>query len=133
MDAPERHGGRAAPTTAQPELRGQAVEDSQPVPVVAADPDASPFEIDEVEALPDEADGVLDLHEGASDFVPVTSADRPPPREQRLTRTVAAAHGAARRVSRSIGGSGYSGRVRRRSTSAASPGRSGRTVTPSPA
>ena len=55
----------------------EAVEDSQPVPVVAADAEASPFEIDEVEALPDEAEGVLDLHEGASDFVPVTSADRP--------------------------------------------------------
>ena len=55
----------------------EAVEDSQPVPVVATDAEASPFEIDEVEALPDEADGVLDLHEGASDFVPVSSADRP--------------------------------------------------------
>jgi hypothetical protein len=41
------------------------------VPLVAADSDASPFEIDEVEALPEEADGVLDLHEGASDFVRV--------------------------------------------------------------
>ena len=55
----------------------EAIEDSQPVPVVATDADASPFEIDEVEALPDDADGVLDLHEGASDFVPVTSADHP--------------------------------------------------------
>lgn len=51
--------------------RAGFVEDSQPVPLVAADSDASPFEIDEVEALPEEADGVLDLHEGASDFVPV--------------------------------------------------------------
>jgi hypothetical protein len=51
------------------------VEESQPVPVVAADPDASPFEIDEVEALPEGADGVLDLHEGASDFVPVPKPD----------------------------------------------------------
>lgn len=48
-----------------------AVEESQPVPVLAADADASTFEIDEVEALPEDADGVLDLHEGASDFVPV--------------------------------------------------------------
>ena len=55
----------------------ETVEDSQPVPVVAADAEASPFEIDEVEALPDAADGVLDLHEGASAFVPVSSADRP--------------------------------------------------------
>jgi hypothetical protein len=39
---------------------------------VAVDSDASPFEIDEVEALPEQADGVLDLHEGASDFIPVT-------------------------------------------------------------
>ena len=38
----------------------EAIEDSQPVPVVATDADASPFEIDEVEALPEEADGVLD-------------------------------------------------------------------------
>ncbi|GGM91980.1 hypothetical protein GCM10009721_17120 [Terrabacter tumescens] len=50
----------------------QPVEESQPVPVVAVDSDASPFEIDEVEALPEQADGVLDLHEGASDFIPVT-------------------------------------------------------------
>jgi hypothetical protein len=48
-----------------------AVEESQPVPVLAADADASTFEIDEVEALPEDIDGVLDLHEGASDFVPV--------------------------------------------------------------
>jgi macrolide phosphotransferase len=49
----------------------EAVEESQPVPVMAADADPSTFEIDEVEALPEDADGVLDLHEGASDFVPV--------------------------------------------------------------
>ncbi|KRF40499.1 phosphotransferase [Terrabacter sp. Soil810] len=48
-----------------------AEEDSQPVPVMAADADASTFEIDEVEALPEDADGVLDLHEGASDFIAV--------------------------------------------------------------
>jgi macrolide phosphotransferase len=71
VDAPDADGGSHAHDGQE------AVEDSQPVPVVAADADASPFEIDEVEALPDEADGVLDLHEGASDFVPVTSADRP--------------------------------------------------------
>ena len=49
----------------------EAVEEPQPVPVMAADADPSTFEIDEVEALPEDADGVLDLHEGASDFVPV--------------------------------------------------------------
>ncbi|NUQ33280.1 MAG: hypothetical protein HOP99_10825, partial [Dermatophilaceae bacterium] len=43
-------------------------QDSQPVPVVAPHAGAAPFEIDEVEALPD---GVDDEHEGASDFVPV--------------------------------------------------------------
>ena len=75
VDAPDADGGSHV-HDARPQ-HAEAVEDSQPVPVVAADADASPFEIDEVEALPDEADGVLDLHEGASDFVPVTSADRP--------------------------------------------------------
>jgi macrolide phosphotransferase len=46
-------------------------EASRPVPLVAPDGEGSPFEIDEVEALPEDVDGVLDLHEGASDFVPV--------------------------------------------------------------
>jgi hypothetical protein len=59
---PERHD---APRTVEP-------EDSGPVPVVASDGDGSPFEIDEVEALPEDIDSVFDLHEGASDFVPVT-------------------------------------------------------------
>ncbi|MGO4603279.1 phosphotransferase [Terrabacter sp. 2YAF2] len=71
--APTRAGAESAlpvTDTDDPDL-----EDSQPVPVVAADPDASPFEIDEVEALPEDADGVLDLHEGASDFVPVPKPD----------------------------------------------------------
>jgi hypothetical protein len=49
-----------------------ARDPARSVPVVASDGDVSPFEIDEVEALPEEADGVLDLHEGASDFVPVS-------------------------------------------------------------
>lgn len=65
----------AGEVTGEPPARTGAVEDSQPVPVVSADSDASPFEIDEVEALPEESDGVLDLHEGASDFVPVTGHD----------------------------------------------------------
>jgi macrolide phosphotransferase len=50
---------------------GGTVEESRPVPLMAAHADASTFEIDEVEALPEDTDGVLDLHEGASDFVPV--------------------------------------------------------------
>jgi len=65
--APLRHGGS---DTEQP----PGAEQSQPVPLVAPDADATAFEIDEVEALPD---GVLDLHEGASDFVPVTTSDQP--------------------------------------------------------
>ncbi|GAA1967001.1 hypothetical protein GCM10009817_03610 [Terrabacter lapilli] len=47
-------------------------EESQPVPVVAPGSEASAFEIDEVEALPEDEGAVLDLHEGASGFVPVT-------------------------------------------------------------
>ncbi|MGW5239601.1 phosphotransferase [Monashia sp. NPDC004114] len=44
-----------------------------PVPYVSpSDRDGAAFEIDEVEALPDDVDGVLDLHEGASDFVRIT-------------------------------------------------------------
>ena len=56
------------------------------MPVMAADADASTFEIDEVEALPEDADGVLDLHEGASDFVPVEHRpDHPHHDDPRLT------------------------------------------------
>jgi hypothetical protein len=50
---------------------------------MAADADASPFEIDEVEALPEDADGVLDLHEGASDFVAVEHRPQHPPPDPR--------------------------------------------------
>ncbi|NUR78827.1 MAG: hypothetical protein HOQ21_00025, partial [Dermatophilaceae bacterium] len=62
----ERHepGG----VTAGAQESAPAPEDSRPVPVVAPHAGAAPFEIDEVEALPD---GVDDEHEGASDFVPV--------------------------------------------------------------
>ena len=47
------------------------------VPFVASGHSGVTFEIDEVEALPDEDAGVLDLHEGASDFVPVEHARHP--------------------------------------------------------
>ena len=63
-------GAPAEPARSQQDARES--EQSQPVPVVAPDAGAAPFEIDEVEALPD---GVLDLHEGASDFVPVDHAE----------------------------------------------------------
>lgn len=56
-------------------------EESQPVPVVAPGSDASAFEIDEVEALPEDEGAVLDLHEGASGFVPVTRPGRGRPDE----------------------------------------------------
>ncbi|TQM62275.1 phosphotransferase [Humibacillus xanthopallidus] len=45
--------------------------DSSAVPFVASGDSTATFEIDEVEALPGEDDGLLDLHEGASEFVPV--------------------------------------------------------------
>ncbi len=41
------------------------------MPFVASGHSDTTFEIDEVEALPDEDAGLLDLHEGASDFIPV--------------------------------------------------------------
>lgn len=64
------HSGEADPGPHADPSAGQP-ENSGPVPLVASDGDGSPFEIDEVEALPEDVDGVLDLHEGASDFVPV--------------------------------------------------------------
>lgn len=60
-----------------PQLHDAQLHESQPVPVVAPDTDASPFEIDEVEALPEDGDAVLDLHEGASGFVPVHRSGHP--------------------------------------------------------
>ncbi len=45
--------------------------ESQTVPFVASGHSDTTFEIDEVEALPDGDGGLLDLHEGASDFIPV--------------------------------------------------------------
>ena len=56
---------------------GPVSQGEAPVPLVASGADASPFEIDEVEPLPADADGVLDLHEGASDFVRVTPSQHP--------------------------------------------------------
>jgi hypothetical protein len=47
------------------------------IPFVRSHDDSgAAFEIDEVEALPDEFGGVLDLHEGASDFVRVAPVAR---------------------------------------------------------
>ncbi len=48
----------------------ESPDDPAAHPFVARDDDGLTFEIDEVEALPEDA-GVLDLHEGASEFVPV--------------------------------------------------------------
>ena len=45
------------------------------VPYVASDDDGATFEIDEVEALPDDA-GLVDVHEGASEFIRVQPASR---------------------------------------------------------
>ena len=110
----------------------EAVEDSQPVPVVAPTPTRRPFEIDEVEALPEEADGVLDLHEGASDFVPVDPPTTPH-HDERTDPPEPIRGRSTSRAGRSERPRRHSGRVRSRSTSSASPGRSGRTVTPSAA
>jgi len=68
----ETHTGSTAWTATEEAPR--TAEESQPVPLVAPGADASTFEIDEVEALPEE-DAVLDLHEGASGFVPVGRPD----------------------------------------------------------
>ena len=69
---------QAITTTDLPEdetdVAASDVEESQPVPLIAPHAGASPFEIDEVEALPD---GVGDQHEGASEFVPVTRPRHP--------------------------------------------------------
>jgi hypothetical protein len=70
---PRRHGATAVTQAKTSSAPGSQLEESQPVPVVETGADASPFEIDEVEALPEQVEGVLDLHEGASDFVPVTN------------------------------------------------------------
>ena len=59
--------------TPEPELDAgsEAEIDSDTVPFVASGHSDTTFEIDEVEALPDGDGGLLDLHEGASDFIPV--------------------------------------------------------------
>ena len=49
---------------------GQQV-DAAAVPFVPSGHSGATFEIDEVEALPDDDAGLLDLHEGASEFIPV--------------------------------------------------------------
>ena len=67
-----KHRGEQPEVPARPHL-GVVRDDGGPMPYVSAsDGGGAAFEIDEVEALPEDADGVLDLHEGASDFVPVT-------------------------------------------------------------
>lgn len=47
------------------------LDEPSPHPYVARGDDGATFEIDEVEALPEDDAGVMDLHEGASAFVPV--------------------------------------------------------------
>ncbi|GAB3877426.1 phosphotransferase [Terrabacter terrigena] len=62
---------QAEPAQAEPtvlETAAPGASAAEPTPLVAPDAGASPFEIDEVEALPDD-DG--DLHDGASDVVPL--------------------------------------------------------------
>jgi aminoglycoside phosphotransferase (APT) family kinase protein len=64
------------PLTRAPRL-GLVRGDAAPLPFVSAGADdGAAFEIDDVEALPESVDAVLDLHEGASDFVPVPPSDR---------------------------------------------------------
>ncbi|WP_374970194.1 phosphotransferase [Terrabacter sp. BE26] len=77
---PEHRTGSTAGTATEEEPR--PAEESQPVPLVAPGADASTFEIDEVEALP-QGDAVLDLHEGASGFVPVGRPDDQEPGDHR--------------------------------------------------
>jgi hypothetical protein len=67
-------GGEPAPPPNHED--GPAVAAEAPV-VPEEGPTADYFEIDEVEPLAEGEAGVLDLHEGASDFVPVERR-RPP-------------------------------------------------------
>ena len=53
------------------ETPGQQVDADGAVPFVPSGHSGATFEIDEVEALPDDDAGLLDLHEGASEFIPV--------------------------------------------------------------
>ena len=68
-------GGAEAPSGAADEtadgVTAQTTPDTSRVPLVASGDSTATFEIEEVEALPDADDGLLDLHEGASEFVPV--------------------------------------------------------------
>ncbi|MEP7332467.1 MAG: phosphotransferase [Terracoccus sp.] len=90
----EPHSGSGSDLDSEPEQGPKAspgpvsVPTTDEVPVLARD-DGDAFEIEEAEPLPDEvsddaddSDGVLDLHEGASDFVPVTSAEADDPARQ---------------------------------------------------
>ncbi|MCU1538565.1 MAG: aminoglycoside phosphotransferase [Humibacillus sp.] len=70
----ESNTGRDVDGTGEESVREPAdadgTGDAEAHPFVARDDDGLTFEIDEVEALPEDA-GVLDLHEGASEFVAV--------------------------------------------------------------
>ena len=59
--------------TPEPQIDAETGAESEAVtvPFVAPGHSDTTFEIDEVEALPDDEGGLLDLHEGASDFIPV--------------------------------------------------------------
>ncbi|WP_404388277.1 phosphotransferase [Humibacillus xanthopallidus] len=79
-EAPEMEPADAPPApssgpavTPEPEIDAdtEAKSDAVTVPFVASGHSDTTFEIDEVEALPDGDGGLLDLHEGASDFIPV--------------------------------------------------------------
>ncbi len=67
-------GARAGDEPTSPSS-GPVAPPATAVPYVASDDDGATFEIDEVEALPDEA-GLVDVHEGASEFIRVQPASR---------------------------------------------------------
>ena len=76
-DVPDAADGDTADDRAETDA-GDELDEPSPHPFVARGDDGATFEIDEVEALPDDDAGVMDLHEGASAFVPVDPrADSP--------------------------------------------------------
>jgi macrolide phosphotransferase len=68
---PPPSSGLAVTPEPQIDAEAGAESDAVTVPFVAPGHSDTTFEIDEVEALPDDDGGLLDLHEGASDFIPV--------------------------------------------------------------